>query len=42
MHIYKLDYTKTFIDLENEKLDKKIFKKLDRVNKFKKKNTPPN
>ncbi len=26
MHIYKLDYTNSFIDLENDKLDKKIFK----------------
>jgi len=26
MHIYKLDYTNTFIDLENNKLDKTIFK----------------
>ncbi len=26
MHIYKLDYTNTFIDLEKNKLDKKIFK----------------
>mgnify|MGYP001421352337 CR=1 FL=1 len=26
MHIYKLDYTNTFVDLENKKLDKEIFK----------------
>ena len=26
MHIYKLDYTNTFIDLKKNKLDKKIFK----------------
>ena len=26
MHIYKLDYTNTFIDLEKNKLDKNIFK----------------
>ena len=26
MHVYKLDYTNTFIDLKYEKLDKKIFK----------------
>ncbi len=26
MHIYKLDYTNTFLDLENNTLDKKIFK----------------
>ncbi len=26
MHIYKLDYTNTFIDLENNNLDKNIFK----------------
>ena len=26
MHIYKLDYTNTFIDLKNNNLDKNIFK----------------
>ena len=26
MHIYKLDYTNTFLDLENNTLDKNIFK----------------
>ena len=41
MHIYKLDYTNTFIDLENNTLDKKIFKnweekyKNNKLRKFK-------
>ncbi len=41
MHIYKLDYTNTFLDLENNTLDKKIFKnweekyKNNKIRKFK-------
>ena len=41
MHIYKLDYTNTFLDLENNTLDKKIFKnweekyKKNKLRKFK-------
>ena len=41
MHIYKLDYTNTFLDLENNTLDKKIFKnweekyKNNKLRKFK-------
>ncbi len=41
MHIYKLDYTNTFLDLENNALDKKIFKnweekyKNNKLRKFK-------
>ncbi len=43
MHIYKLDYTNTFLDLENNRLNKEIFKnwikkynkcKLKKYNKF--------
>tara|TARA_A100001011_G_scaffold393498_1_gene483453 strand:- start:3133 stop:4521 length:1389 start_codon:yes stop_codon:yes gene_type:complete len=37
MHIYKLDYTNTFINLENNNLDKNIFKDwIKKYNKFKK------
>ena len=41
MHIYKLDYTNTFLDLENNTLDRKIFKnweekyKNNKLRKFK-------
>ena len=41
MHIYKLDYTNTFLDLENNTLDKKIFEnweekyKNNKIRKFK-------
>ena len=35
MHVYKLDYTNTFIDLEKNRLDKKIFK--DWLEKYKNK-----
>ena len=41
MHIYKLDYTNTFLDLENNTLDKKIFNnweekyKNNKIRKFK-------
>ena len=41
MHIYKLDYTNTFLDLENNTLDRKIFKnweekyKNNKIRKFK-------
>ncbi len=45
MHIYKLDYTNTFLDLENNNLDKNIFnqwiKKYNKVNKKKYKNINP-
>ncbi len=36
MHINKLDFTNTFVDLENNNLDKKIFKNwLEKYNKYK-------
>ncbi len=44
MHIYKLDYTNTFLELENNSLDKNIFEKwICKYNKLKfKKNTKIN
>ena len=39
MHIHKLDYTNTFIDLKYGKLDKKIFKNwMDKYSMRKKEN----